>query len=69
MMIGEEEDVKRLFDYINLLNPTIEFTYEVSKDSVDFLDLTIHLNPFDKKLDFFCAQCATDSARFVATPM
>ena len=53
MMIGEEEDVKRLFDYINLLNPTIEFTYEVSKDSVDFLDPTIHLNPFDKKLDFF----------------
>ena len=53
MMIGEEEDVKRLFDYINLLNPTIEFTYEVSKDSVDFLDLTIHLNLFDKKLDFF----------------
>ena len=30
-MVGEEEDVKRLFDYINILNPAIEFTYEVSK--------------------------------------
>ena len=51
-MVGEEEDVKRLFDYINILNPAIEFTYEVSKDSIDFLDVTIHLNPHGRKLDF-----------------
>ena len=52
VMVGEEEDVKRLFDYINILNPAIEFTYEVSKDSIDFLDVTIHLNPHERKLDF-----------------
>ena len=51
-MVCEEEDVKRLFDYINILNPAIEFTYEVSKDSIDFLDVMIHLNPHGRKLDF-----------------
>ena len=52
VMVGEEEDVKRLFDYISILNPAVEFTYEVSKDSIDFLDVTIHLNPHERKLDF-----------------
>ena len=52
MIQGDEEDVKRLFDYINTINPSTEFTYEASKQSVDFLDLTIHLNPNESKLDF-----------------
>ena len=49
---GEEEDIEELFKYINKLNPPIQFEYEVSKSSVDFLDLTIHLNPQKSKLEF-----------------
>ena len=50
--VGEEEDIKMLFDYINTINPAIQFTYETSKTSVNFLDLTIHLNSKESKLDF-----------------
>ena len=50
--VGDEEDIKMLFDYINIINPAIQFTYETSKTSVDFLDLTIHLNHQERKLDF-----------------
>jgi len=42
---GTQEDVDQLFTYVNKLNPHIQFTYEVSREKVDYLDLTLHLDP------------------------
>ena len=41
---GTKEEIDQLFEYVNQLNPNIQFTHEVSNEAVDFLDLTIHLD-------------------------
>ena len=38
---GELEDFKNLINTMNQLHPTLKFTYEASKTSIDYLDLTI----------------------------
>jgi hypothetical protein len=45
------EEMEQLFDYINKLNPHIQFTYEMSTDNIDFLDLTIHLDQTTRRLE------------------
>ena len=45
------EEMEQLFDYINKLNPHIQFTYEMSTYSIDFLDLTIHLDQTTHRLE------------------
>ena len=49
---GDELVTKELFEYINSLNNKIQFTYESSKDVISFLDLNIHCNTNESKLDF-----------------
>ncbi len=39
---GNEDDLKLFIDYLNQSHPTIKFTYEHSKTSINFLDLTIY---------------------------
>ena len=38
---GELEDFKNLINTMNQLHPTLKFTYEAPKTSIDYLDLTI----------------------------
>ena len=54
LMVGDgtEEDIQKLFSYINRLNPHIQFTYECSHKHVDFLDLTIHLDKDSETLQY-----------------
>ena len=49
---GTEEDANRLFEYINTLNPNIQFTYEASRRQIDFLDLTIHVQEVSDQPQF-----------------
>ena len=44
LLKGGEEEITTLFSYVNQLNPHIEFTFEHSKQKIDFLDLTLHLD-------------------------
>jgi len=39
---GDEKDLERFIAHLNRSHPTIKFTYECSKTSVDFLDITIY---------------------------
>ena len=49
---GDEDTVKSLFSYINSLNSDIQFTFECSDKCIAFLDLNIHMNTSENKLDF-----------------
>ena len=44
--------ISQLFQYINSFREDIQFTYEMSNNSLAFLDLQIYLNPETKTLDF-----------------
>ena len=53
---GSPESLETFVDQINSMHPTIKFTYECSRESVDFLDITIykgnrfaHTNKLDVK--------------------
>ena len=39
---GTEEELKRFFEDINQVHPSIKFDYEISKTEINFLDLTIY---------------------------
>ena len=39
---GPQQDLTKFMDYLNKAHPTIKFTHESSRTSVDFLDLTIY---------------------------
>ena len=46
------EKIDLLFSYMNTINPCIQYTYEASTNKVSFLDLWIHRNTTDKRLEF-----------------
>ena len=42
---GNEDDIQALLTFINTINPHIQFTYECSHHQINFLDLTVHIDP------------------------
>ena len=44
--------MKRLFAYVNTLNPHIQFTFEASHQHIDFLDLTVHIHQDSEELQY-----------------
>ena len=39
-----EEELQEFMEYLNKCHEQIKFTFEVSKESINFLDIAIHLN-------------------------
>ena len=55
-MTAETENTSRvesLFEYINLINPHIQFTYESSQEKIDFLDLTVNIENGNLEYELF----------------
>ena len=48
---ADSMEVDQLFNYVNALNPNIQFTHESSKSNIDFLDLTVHMD-INGRLDY-----------------
>lgn len=42
---ASEDEVKRHIDYLNQCHPTIKFTSNISRDVIDFLDVTVFRKP------------------------
>ena len=45
---GSEEELLTLFEKINLLHPSIKFTFEYSHEKINFLDTCIHIDESNK---------------------
>jgi len=52
LLKGGEDDITALFAYVNRLNPHIQFTFEFSKEKIDFLDLTLHLDQETASIEY-----------------
>ena len=42
IFVGSEEELLALFNKINNLHPTIQFSFEFSQDEIHFLDLRVY---------------------------
>ena len=51
-LTGNLQDVDKLFEYVNSLNPSIQFTHEASRESVDFLDMTLRLDTGNREIAY-----------------
>ena len=60
-----EQELLRFIDFVSNFNPNLKFTYEVSTESLPFLDVVISINPTSTKLSTTVHYKPTDAHHYL----